>query len=266
MRPRPALLALTLGLLLSAPQLRAASPDWPGATPIGLRAVTPALGGPAVAEIPLGVHAWAPAPSAPDDAMSALQAEGMPVAQVLTLPALAADSLEGPTLDSLHMSPWERVWWGRKGLFRLSGLFPTHADPADDFRQIAGVRRWMLSKHQILGLATVAAMAGTVIGGQLAISGHDSKFHTTIAPITIGMYSATAALSLLAPPKLYSGGSGGVDTITIHKWLAVGHMLGMIVTPLLAPGPDSRRRIHQIAGYSTFATFSAAMITVTFFR
>jgi hypothetical protein len=43
-------------------------------------------------------------------------------------------------------------------------------------------------------------------------------------------------------------------------------MAGMILTPLLAPSDGEGRVLHRALGYATFATFSAAMITVTFFR
>ena len=231
----------------------------PALTPIGLRAVPPVLPEPSDTAPPFGVRTWTPAPDeapmpeAPEEAF-----EGMRLA----LP----DTVEGPTLDSLRMSVWERLWWGRHGLFRLTRLFPTHPDdPAADFRQIADVRRRMLSAHQLLGLATVGVMTAHVVAGQVAISTGNTKVHRTLAPITIGMYSASAALSLLAPPPLYSG-PGGVDTITIHKWLAVGHLTGMILTPLLAPDQVSEQRLHQVLGYSTYATFAAAFAVVTFFR
>ena len=171
------------------------------------------------------------------------------------------------TLDSLHMSPWERVWWGRRGAFRRVGLFPTHPDdPTADIRQVATVRRRMLAAHQLIGLAAVGSMALTVISGQTAYSTGDSGFHRATHPVTIGLYSAGATLALLSPPRLYAGGRRRVDTIQVHRWLAVGHMAGMILTPLLAPGGGEGRALHRALGYATFATFSAAMITVTFFR
>ena len=171
------------------------------------------------------------------------------------------------TLDSLGMSAWERVWWGRRGVFRRTGLFPTHpGDPTADLRQVAAVRRRMLGAHQLVGLTTVGAMALTVVGGQIAYSTGDSGFHRRVIPVTIGLYSAGAALALLSPPKLYSGRSRRVDSIQVHRWLAVGHMAGMILTPLLAPTDGSGRGLHRALGYATFATFSAAMLTVTLLR
>jgi hypothetical protein len=230
----------------------------PGVTPIGLRAVAPALPAPSVDASPLGVHAWTPAP---DEATSFASVPGADVAFVV-----APDTVEGPTLDSLRMSVWERLWWGRRGVFRRARIFPTHPDDhSADFRQIAAVRRRMLEVHGLLGLATVGMMTAHVVAGQVAIGGGDARVHRTLAPVTIGLYSATAALSLLSPPPLYSG-PGGVDTITIHKWLAVGHAAGMILTPLLAPDEVAERRLHQVLGYATYAAFAGAFAVVTFFR
>jgi len=174
-----------------------------------------------------------------------------------------ADTTVSP-LDTLSMSPWERIFWGRHGLARVTGLFPTHPEtPTDDLRQIATVRRRMLGLHQTLGLVTVASMAATVVGGQVAVSTGHSGFHKATLPVTIGLYSTTAALALLSPPKLVSFEGGGIDSITLHRWLAVGHVAGMILTPLLAPDGVDDARVHQISGYATFGTFTAAMLVVT---
>lgn len=184
-------------------------------------------------------------------------------ADFLDAPALA-DTVRSP-LDTLRMSTWERVWWGRRGLMRQVGLFPTHPDqPLDDLRQVAHVRRTMLKWHQTLGLVTVASMGTTVIAGQLAASGNGSGFHEATLPVTIGLYSTTAALALLSPPKpITLDRGGGIDSITIHRWLAVGHIAGMLITPLLGEDADTA---HYAMGYATFATFSAAMLTVTLLR
>lgn len=175
-----------------------------------------------------------------------------------------ADSVVSP-LDTLDMSLWERTWWGRGGVFRRVGLFPTHSDePTDDLRQIAHVRRTMLRWHQTLGLVTVASMGATVVGGQIAASTGNKGFHEATLPVTIGLYSTTAALALLSPPKpIQLEGRGGIDSITIHRWLAVGHVAGMLITPLLA---EDAGQAHYAMGYATFATFSAAMLTVTLLR
>ena len=179
-----------------------------------------------------------------------------------------ADTTLGSPVDTLHMSPLEHVLWGSKGLFRKTGLFPLHPDsPADDLRQISQVRRKMLSWHQALGLATVASMTVTVVGGQRAINGNGSKLHTASLPFTIGLYATSATLALASPPKLIPP-RGGIDSITFHKAFAVLHLAGMIITPMFAEEAEDggEPRAHQILGYATYGAFTAGMITVTFFR
>lgn len=215
-----------------------------------------------------------PAPVAGDSLVAAVTTRNTPPALVVdslaveaaarSVFAAARDSLVSP-LDTLSMSVWERAWWGRHGMMRQVGLFPTHPDePLDDLRQIATVRRRMLTWHQTLGLATVASMGATVIGGQIAASTGNHEFHEATLPVTIGLYSTTAALALLSPPKpITLDRGGGIDSITIHRWLAVGHVAGMIATPLLA---EDAGQAHYIMGYTTMATFSAAMLAVTLLR
>lgn len=168
-------------------------------------------------------------------------------------------------VDTVKMSGWERIWWGRHGIMRI-GFKLDKENPVNDLRQMARVRRKMLSLHQTLGLITVASMAVTVAGGLKADSGKGSGLHKASVPITIGLYSATAALSLTSPPKLVPSRRGW-DTIRVHKLMAIFHFAGMIITPLLAPdNPDAAVKWHRTAGIATFATFSAGMLTVMLFR
>ncbi len=204
-----------------------------------------------------------------------------PVDTTATDPDVAADSLLAAlraapveadaalTLDSLDMSTWERLLWGRRGAMRVTGLFPTHPDrPGADVRQVSQVRRRMLYLHQVVGLASVASMVATVATGQRAISGGSADPHRGTLPVTIGLYSAGAALAFLSPPALPTRGPRRLDSITLHRYLAIGHVAGMIATPLLAPsnGRWSRRHVHQALGYATLATYSAATLVVTFRR
>ena len=117
-------------------------------------------------------------------------------------------------VDTMQMSFWERMNWGRHGLFRTLGIFRLDKkQPLNDFRQMARVRRKMLSLHQTLGLLTWLSMAVTVYGGQRAIDGHSSSLHTSSLPFTIGLYTATASMALFSPPKLVPARGGGLDTL-----------------------------------------------------
>lgn len=260
----PGLFALAAALPAAAQPLATPPPD------LGIAAaVADSLGLYADAALAQGDVAWEAAERDAEASLAGVRyADTLDAALVLGEDAASvvpADTSVSP-LDTLRMSAWERVWWGRRGLMRVTGLFPTHPEaPVEDFRQIAHVRRRMLSLHQLAGLATVASMAVTVYGGQRAIDGHGSGLHEASLPVTIGLYSATATLALLSPPRLLN--RRGFDTMTIHRALAVLHISGMIITPLLAPdGEDGDgARVHQAMGYATLGTLAAAML-VTFLR
>ena len=207
----------------------------------------------------------------PPDSTARTDARTDAAADSLLAALLAApvDADAALTLDSLGMSAWERLLWGRRGAMRLTGLFPTHPDrPGADVRQVSRVRRKMLFVHQVVGLASVASMAATVASGQRAISGGGSDLHRGTLPLTIGLYTTGAALAFLSPPALATSRPRRLDSITLHRYLAIGHVAGMIATPLLAPsnGRWSRRHVHQALGYATLATYSAATLVVTFRR
>jgi hypothetical protein len=181
------------------------------------------------------------------------------------------------------MSILERSFWGRHGLMRLTHLASLDPEkPVNDFRQMAKIRRKMLTWHQALGLATIASMTVTVIGGLQdlkrppRIPGQGQRYsslHRASLPFTIGLYSATATLALASPPKLIPSDKKW-DTITFHKIFAVVHLAGMIVTPMLAPhgrggttsNYNSQKRVHEIAGLITYGAFTSGMLVVTLFR
>ncbi|MDB5106028.1 MAG: hypothetical protein JWP91_3717 [Fibrobacteres bacterium] len=172
------------------------------------------------------------------------------------------------------MSPGEKIMWGKRGLMRITGAFPLTEESRE--REL-GLRRTMLTVHQVAGFATLASMIATVTYGQLTLNGHTSlgETHQTLAAITIGSYFFTAAMSLLSPPPMIRRKEW--STISIHKGLAMVHFSGMILTPLLAEGIAREERgagkdaidrdkahVHQVSGYITTAAFAAAMMVVTF--
>lgn len=167
-------------------------------------------------------------------------------------------------VDTLHMSAWERLWWGRQGVMRLAFKLDEQ-NPVNDLRQIATVRRKMLSVHQVLGLATVASMAVTVTGGFKAVNGRGG-LHESSLPFTIGLYSTTAFLALASPPKLVPSRQQW-DSIRVHRLLAAVHLAGMIITPMLAPEEERTQvKWHRALGVATFATFSTSMLVVMIFH
>jgi len=187
----------------------------------------------------------------------------------------AADSLRRQLLPET-LSPGEHLLWGEHGLMRTEGGFPLTEESRE--REM-GLRRGMLTAHQIGGFTTLALMIATVTLGQMTLDGHPrlGDYHGTLANVTIFSYAVTGSLALLTPPPLVRRNEW--STVSIHKGLAWIHVTGMILTPLLADGVAEhehgdrtspkvinrdKARIHQISGYITTAAFGAAMLVVTF--
>ncbi len=189
---------------------------------------------------------------------------------------LSLDSAAAFPLLPEVLSPGEKIMWGRHGLFRITGLYPlTEASREKEM----GLRRGMLTVHELAGFATLASMIATATYGQLTLNGYSSlgDTHKTLAGITIGAYFFTAAMSLLSPPPLVRRNEW--NTVSIHKGLAIVHFTGMILTPVLAGGVAMKERgagtskltidhdkalIHQVSGYITTVAFAGAMVAVTF--
>jgi hypothetical protein len=58
-----------------------------------------------------------------------------------------------------------------------------------------------------------------------------------------------------------------MSSVKIHRWLAIVHMSGMIATNILANNIDanpSLKPYHRAAAYTTFASFAASMVVITF--
>lgn len=53
----------------------------------------------------------------------------------------------------------------------------------------------------------------------------------------------------------------------MHRMLAVAHLAGMMITPMLAPEEQHTQvRWHRALGVATFATFSTSMLVVILFH
>jgi hypothetical protein len=173
----------------------------------------------------------------------------------------------------------EKALWGEDGFLRSTGI----ASPLTPQvrKSELGLRRAMLTTHQIGGFLTLASMLAAVYYGQKSLDDPNSGQrsdpyrgnHQTFVTTTIVLYSATGLLAILAPPPMIRRDE--MSTTTIHKTLAWVHAIGMIVTPILGGtilkrGPIGRyvdlnqARYHQISAYATTAVFAASLITVTF--
>lgn len=166
--------------------------------------------------------------------------------------------------------------WGEHGMMRWTGLFPLTEESRE---KELGLRRTMLTVHEIGGFITLGTMLTTVVYGQLTLNGYKSlgDTHKNWASATIASYFVTAGLSLLSPPPSIRRKEW--STISIHKGLALIHFSGMVLTPLLADGvamnergtgktglqiDRDKARIHQISGYITTVAFASAMAVITF--
>jgi hypothetical protein len=198
---------------------------------------------------------------------------------------LAGDSLSSvrpaPHLLPEHLSLMEQALWGENGFMRSSGIAPLTPSAR---KSELGVRRTMLTAHQIGGFLTMGLFIPTLIIGQQNINMWNdaaagiqpfdralSQRHQTIAVMTFVSYMATASMSIFAPPPFIRRDEA--STTSLHKTLAWVHFTGMIATPFLASFASNSRSLntgkqwrtaHQITAYVTAAAFTASLITVTF--
>ena len=193
-----------------------------------------------------------------------------------------AGGLSFSSADSLYSQPkqqllpdkisfMEKFLWGEDGLVRKIGIEPPLTAPVREHE--IKIRRSMLIAHQIGGFTTLALMLAAAYYGQRTIDANGNRSlgrtHSSLIGLTIASYTATGLLAVLSPPPLIRGHEGG--TTGIHKTLAWIHLLGMIVTPILANNIGGRRffnmdkaHIHQISGYITTAVFATSMLVITF--
>lgn len=180
-----------------------------------------------------------------------------------------------------NLSPMESFLWGEGGIMRSTGWFPLTPESR---KSELGVRRTMLTAHQIGGFLTFGLFIPTLIIGQRNLTNWNNasnggrldrklnNLHQMMGMLTFSSYMATASLAIFAPPPLIRRGDW--STTTLHKTLAWVHFVGMIATPILGSLSGSKslslsaaqnlRTIHQITAYTTFAAFSASMIILTF--
>jgi len=177
-----------------------------------------------------------------------------------------------PKLLPDKMSFAERGLWGEHGIMRGLGIAAPLTPEARKSELQA--RRTMLTIHQIGGFATLALMITTAYYGQQTLNGNkqDASKHNMFIALTIGSYSLTGLLAVLAPPPMIRR-DDETSTTSIHKTLAWFHFAGMIITPILGSLIGGSRHLsahidkahyHQYAGYLTTAIFAASMIVVTF--
>ena len=168
------------------------------------------------------------------------------------------------------MSFMEKGLWGEEGLFRKIGI----ASPLtmEVRKGELGLRRTMLTLHQIGGFVTLGLMGATDYYGQQVLNHErrsDRNTHQDLVMATITSYSLTGLLAVLSPPPLIRRDE--ISTTTIHKTLAWAHFAGMVLTPILGAAIHRRSssfyeqaHFHQVTAYITSAIFAASMIVITF--
>jgi hypothetical protein len=183
-----------------------------------------------------------------------------------------------PRLMPQNVSWMENMLWGESGLVRKIGIA---GDLTPEVRKHElGVRRTMLTMHQIGGFVTWGLMVASCYTGQRVLNGDRqiSDTHSMLVRTTIGAYAFTGLLAVLSPPPMIRREE--TSTTTIHKTLAWIHFVGMIITPIIGGmvwhfsgnrqtgrvlvQNDSEARFHQISAYTTTAVFTAAMVIMTF--
>lgn len=155
------------------------------------------------------------------------------------------------------------------------------ADALAKLERAVRLRRRLLIAHQILGFATLAAVAATDVIGQLNFddkytkSGSDTgKFYNThedLGIITTALFATTGVLALVAPnpyPKPIK-----FDAALVHKAsmaaAAACLLLQIVLGPITASrdGKADQRDLaitHLVSGYAMFGFMAAGTLSYVF--
>jgi len=154
----------------------------------------------------------------------------------------------------------QKIFWGEKGLLRKAGISKLSIENRE--KELI-IREKMLKAHQIIGYVTFAAMiAQGIIGGKLYNGENDLyDLHKNLGNFVTVSYFTGASLSLLAPPPIVSKEIKGLNNIKAHKILANLHLPAMIATNIYS---NRDRDIHKASAYTAFASYTLAMISITF--
>lgn len=183
--------------------------------------------------------------------------------------ASLTDSTEAQPLLPHKMLFTQRAFWGKKGLLRTLNIAPL--TPEGRIHELK-IRRTMLVSHQIGGFVTLAGfVAQGILGAKLYnAQGQEyvdtKRWHERSATFINISYATTLALSLTTPPPIV-GAKKGFTTIKLHKYLAIVHLTGMVVTNVLAGMIDEHYSLkpwHRAAAYTTFGAYAASVIALTF--
>ncbi len=154
----------------------------------------------------------------------------------------------------------QRVLWGKNGLLRKTGIAPLSMEQRQKELKL---RRAMLTTHQVLGYATLAAMVTQgIIGGKLYNGDYELyELHKDMATVVNVGYFTTAGLSLFAPPPLINKKVKGFTSAKAHKTLATVHLSAMVATNIYK---DKNREVHKAAAYTAFGSYAMAVLVFKF--
>jgi len=174
--------------------------------------------------------------------------------------ALLENPSESEQLLPERMLITQRVLWGEKGLLRKTGIAPLSMEQRQKELKL---RRTMLTTHQVLGYATLAAMvAQGIIGGKLYNGDYELyELHKDMATVVNVGYFTTAGLSLFAPPSLINKKVKGFTSAKAHKTLATVHLSAMVATNIYK---DKNRELHKAAAYTAFGSYAMAVLVFKF--
>ena len=154
----------------------------------------------------------------------------------------------------------QSLLWGKKGLFRKTGISPLNLE---NRQKELKIRKTMLTTHQAIGYLTLASMiAQGIIGGKL-YNGDESlrSTHNTMGKVVNIGYFTGAGLSLFSPPPLINKKVKGFNSIKAHKILATVHFSAMIATNYYK---DKNKSNHKAAAYTAFASYATAVLVIKF--
>lgn len=154
----------------------------------------------------------------------------------------------------------QSLFWGKKGLFRKTGISKLSLEQREKELKVRNV---MLKSHQIIGYLTLAGMVAQGIMGGKLYNGDYKLYdaHKTLGAWVTVSYFTGAGLSLFAPPPLVRKKVKGFNSIKAHKWLAYVHFSGMIATNAWS---KEDRDWHKYAAYTTFASYATAVLVFKF--
>ena len=154
----------------------------------------------------------------------------------------------------------QSLLWGKKGLFRTTGISKLSIEKREKELKVRNV---MLKSHQIIGYLTLAGMvAQGIMGGRLYNGDYELyDAHKSLGKWVTASYFTGAGLSLFAPPPLVKKKMKGFNSIKAHKWLAYLHFSGMIATNAWS---KEDRDWHKYAAYTTFASYASAILVFKF--